>query len=160
MKKKLRTTPLRRDWTNHPSAKGLLGEKDFSVHNRARLHCKVLVFDTKKNMERFWSLALGLKLRGALGAVNCLGEIFQKDGVDEYVELDPRYFCVCSFVKRHLNTEVLIHEMVHVGEEYQKRVGFKGWPGEDGMPVEGIAYPAGIIGWQVNKWLHENNLYP
>jgi hypothetical protein len=159
--------PLPRCWRKHPKAKGLklLMEADVSLA-KSRLKAKLLVFNSRKDMAAWWRTVLECPLSGNFGAaVSPLIQEHQKtnkDGSDgvRWMTADPRYFCVMGFIKKWLHTEYIVHESVHAGYVYAKRVKRSPWNAEAmGMDEELVCYPAGIIAARVNYILHKHALY-
>jgi hypothetical protein len=141
--------PLRRDFSNHPHAKGLIWEDDIGF-KRTRLKCKLLVFDTVNHMKRFFKKALGHPIPGALGAVSYLA--YEVYNVDENgatslknVFVDPRYFAVMVLSKKNLDIETICHESVHAAFAFSQRDRIKKDPKAFDNPDENICYPAGAI---------------
>jgi hypothetical protein len=161
LKKKL----LRRDWSRHPAAKGLLLEHDIGV-GHGRLRAKLLVFRNCTALRRFWRDALGRPDLGRCcrGAVNGMfievHEYRKRQPVRTYLECDPRYFCVIGLVRGYLSMEIISHEAVHAGFNYAKRKSRTPWDEQaQHMDEEAICYPSGRIAAEINRVIHMAGLY-
>lgn len=145
--------------------KGLLLEKDLKIHRHARLRAKLAVFDSNKNLRKFWSKVLyttdlGDKTMGAVNALDRTCIRFLKDGSEEsHVERDPVYFCLIGLIKGHLSMEIICHESVHAGFALMRRKTGVLWAGQEDMPEESVCYPAGAVASLINLAVAEANLY-
>lgn len=148
-----------------PKVKGLLLEKDLKIHRNARLRAKLVVFDTNKNLRRFWNKVLytpdlGESCGGAVNALERTCIRFLKNGTEEsHIQRDPLYFCLIGLLKNHLTTEVICHESVHGAFALQRRRSGVLWSGQQDMPEEAVCYPAGILASLINFEIHKANLY-
>lgn len=154
---------IRRDWMNHPHAKGLLLNADICP-GASRLKAKLLVFNNRRNLRNFWRKGLGRsdigKCRGAVTELRWTVHNFKGKAETRYTEVDPRYFCVIGLVKGFLTMNIICHEAVHAGMAFSRRIKKTDWSNEvDRMPEEAICYPAGIIAQEINHVLFKNNLY-
>lgn len=161
MKTVLSKEPLRRDFTNHPKAKGLILESDVRI-NRGRLRLKLLVFRKPAHLLYFWKHALGKASlgKGCLGAVNSL-KILWDDTVTgkRRQEVDPRYFAIMGLCADHLGMEILSHEAVHAGYAYAQRVGTHSpWHDAFDLDEEHLAYPTGRVACEVLRTLRRHKL--
>lgn len=168
MKTVLSKQPLRRDFRNHPQAKGLFKEVDLRVTPRSRLFAKVLVFDTQADMRDFWNSAIGRSpiCRKTCAVVSGLAMErckIEKDGskTNNRVEVDPRYFCVMAFNLDDMVYEVLAHECTHAGFCYMRRLKhrspfYRHFSDDD---EEQVAYPTGRMFWALNKIFTTNGVY-
>lgn len=154
-------SPLPRQWSGHPSARGLLAEADIRVCGSGRLAAKLLVFSTPAALNRFW--VSGLRRPGlgkhTVGAVNSLmTEMIPVRG-PSHVRADPRYFCIVGLTRNNLSMEVICHEAVHAGMAYARRVKRSPWSEALDFDEEAVAYPAGRIAAAINRFLHDSGLY-
>jgi hypothetical protein len=124
--------PMRRDFANHPHAKGLVAEADIKPLPRGRLAAKLLVFESQPALRAFWKKTTGFDIsRRCPGVVNALAHEVIKVGrtdnePDEHRLCgDQRYFCMIGLC---------------LGEER-------------------IAYPSGAIAAGINDFLHRKKLY-
>lgn len=156
---------LPRRWSHRfPSVRA---EFDVRVTARSRLFAKVLVFETNRELCRFWRDGLGKGRLGSrtLGAVN--GMICERVDcrggreVRRRPLVDPRYFCVMGFVRSALCMEVIAHESVHAAFAYASRARWGSpWRGyADEMPEELVCYPAGAIAREIHAKCAELALY-
>lgn len=163
-------TNLPRNWSNNPKAKGIICEGDVGVYG-SRIKAKVLVFNTKTNLNNFWKKCLKKEsIKGASGAVNSMQISYSLEHVvskekRDYSEVDKNYFCVIGLVKSELHIEIIIHESVHAGFCYQLRRGNKDkWhngfdnDSENMALQEEVAYPTGSIAVGIIKLLQDNKL--
>lgn len=129
MKVSIRRGGLPHNCAGLPGADRALGIWDVRVTPRSRLHLKVLVFRTQRDLRRFWRIGLGKYLGPCLGAVNLLVEdrIDLKDGRVVERIVDARYFAVMGLVLRHCCQEVVTHESVHAAIGYAAR-STRAWP--------------------------------
>lgn len=155
-----------RNWRDHTAGSQIIYEKDICIIAGSRLRMKLLVFKTAADLKRFWRNSMdGWLPRGTLGVVNGLAQeviTVTKGRPDRSrMECDPRYFCVMGLVAYDLCFEVIVHESVHAGFCYSKRVKKKNmWPGQDELPdEESVCYPAGRIARQVNIAMHNSGMY-
>ena len=157
---------LPRSFARHPHAKGLVGECDVHPRPRGRLAAKVLVFDSQRSLRSFWRKAFGPDIsRHCLGVVNAIAEERWKpgktpaeDGPHRIIG-DARYFCVVGLCLGNLHAEVVVHEAVHAGYCYEKRVKRNMFGAAVGdFDEERIAYPVGVIAAGINDYLHAKGL--
>ncbi len=139
----------------------MIGEWDVGVSSGSRLRAKVLLFENKRDLRKFWRDKLG---KGDLGsrcpaAVNDLQCHCISNTGKEHLECDPRYFCVMGFVKSYLGMEIITHEAVHAGFAYAKRVKHKQWPNSAECDEESVCYPAGRIASAINRIFHKEGIY-
>lgn len=155
--------PLPRCWKRHPAAKGLVAETDIRVHRRGRLAAKLLVFDGKKSLRKFWRAAVHADDLGpeCYGVVNAFGRERWPEGERDraVLEGDARYFCLVGLCLGGLSMEVVTHEAVHAAFNYEKRVKRNLFGPAADFDEERIAYPAGIIAAAINRFLHSEGLY-
>ena len=151
----------------HPLYDGILAEASVRVTKHSRLRAKILVFRSNAAMKTFWKefLDIDCVCRKTRAIVNPLGVVrtkYRKDGTvaDEFWEADPRYFCIMGFIQKHLRMEIICHEAVHAGFAYLTRQTRRQWSLDDALDEEEVAYPTGIIASLINKYLHEEGLYP
>jgi hypothetical protein len=116
---------------------GVLAEADICPTPHGRLFAKLLVFKNTILLRRFWTSNLnkGELGRWTVGAVNGL-------------------------VKSKLSMAVIVHESVHAGFCYAKRVKRTPWAAARSFDEEEVAYPAGEIARKINIFLWKKELYP
>jgi hypothetical protein len=159
--------PIRRDWSRHPAAKGLLLDTDIGV-GHGRLKAKLLVFRNQTSLHHFWRHGLRKSNLGrfCLGAVNALAvEVLcvERKGAPEkrWIEADPRYFCVIGLVQGFLSMEIICHEAIHAGFAFAKRKARSPWEAQAlQFDEEAVCYPAGAIAAAINRALDKAGLYP
>jgi hypothetical protein len=159
--------PMRRDFANHPHAKGLVAEADIKPLPRGRLAAKLLVFESQPALRAFWKKTTGFDIsRRCPGVVNALAHEVIKVGrtdnePDEHRLCgDQRYFCMIGLCLGDLYPEILTHEAVHAGFCYEKRVKRNMFGKAVGdFDEERIAYPSGAIAAGINDFLHRKKLY-
>jgi hypothetical protein len=143
---------LPRDWSTLPGAEGLVFQGDVAVSKRSSLRAKVLLFRDHESMRRFWSKALGrpalshdtLAVSNPLTVKVHFCKVKGKPQRPPELRVDPRYFCALGFAQGALTPEFIIHESVHAGFAYSRRVGGKhDWV--DDCEEERVCYPAGRI---------------
>lgn len=145
---------------------GLVFQANIKVSAGSKLIMKLLVFKNKTKLQQFWKNDLSHSKnlgRYCVEAVNQLAtECIDFNGEKETCrsEVDKRFFCVMGLCLGNLSMEIICHESVHAGLAYARRVG-KMSPFKNGMDMEEeyICYPAGRIAGEINRILHENNLY-
>lgn len=147
-----------------PETSGLLLEKDLKVGDHSRLHAKLLVFDTNKNLRKFWktithSKDLGKHTRGAVNGLWSDCTDFKDNKEVRTLECDPRYFCLIGLLKGSLSMEIICHEAVHAGFAFHIRRSRIPWPGVEDLPEEAICYPAGRIASAINRAIDKAGLY-
>lgn len=134
-----------------PGAEKAVLVGDVRVTRCSRLSMKLLVFERKRDLHRFWKDGLG---SGGLSG-DCIGAVFDpsievvrvaKDGTesDHRRLVDPTYFAIMGLIRTRLELEVVVHESVHAAFAYMRRAGGRMWPNSDN-PEEWVAYPAGKI---------------
>jgi hypothetical protein len=149
--------PLPRNFRSHPHGQDIVAEKDLRI-GTSRLRCKLLLFDTRKGLRRFWKRAVSKADLGPQcpGAVNDLRytkyEVDRKGNQSNHrIEVDPRYFAVIGIVKNEHSALIVTHEAVHAGFAYYRRVRRTPWDRHiKRSEEEGVAYPAGEIGQGIN----------
>lgn len=156
-------TPLPRKWNLEEN--GIVLKSDIFITPRARLHAKLLVFDKSMSMRKFWKkyindFDLG---KSCLGVVNQLAihhMKFEKDGTEKnWIEADPRYYCVIGLINGRITTEIVIHEAIHAAFAYAKRVKKTPWYQEaKRFDEEEICYPAGRIADVIFRILKQENI--
>lgn len=159
--------PLPRIWSDHPAAKGIVGEAEIRVSGGSRLRAKLIVFESNKAMARFFKDALdksGVVTPDTMGICCPLtAEVFkiEKDGTESghFWEVDPRYFCLIGLLKDHLRMEIITHEAVHAGFAYAARQNCKQWVKGDVLDEEEVCYPAGRIASFINQFLSRRGFY-
>lgn len=164
MKVIARKIAVRKVWSNHPSASGVLLERDIGV-GHGRLKAKLIVFKTSAQLRAFWKDGLG---RGDLGRY-CLGAVnglyleihrVTKKKERRWLEVDPRYFCVIGLTEKGLSMEIVCHESVHAAFSFAKRKSRSPWDALiDDFDEEAICYPAGRIARSINRVLFAAKLY-
>jgi len=174
MRKKV-TTRLPRCWSEHPKAKDILAEFDIRPREGSRLALKVLVFKDSRTMAYNAFHMLGQDtlspqlvegndvgdVRGFVNPLVVTHEKWARDGSLEYafVEVDKRYFAVMGLSGADLCTEHVVHESVHAGFAFAKRVKCD-WDGRAlAFDEEEVCYPAGAIATAINNELHKRGLY-
>ena len=142
--------------------KTIIAEGDIAVRPSAKLHAKLLIFETTKDLRTFWKSIghdIGAKTLGAVNALSHEIHSFSKDGEKSWMECDPRYFCIIGLVKKHLRMEIICHESIHAGFAYAKRRRGDFWTHAREMDEESVCYPAGRIASAINRFLHDRGLY-
>lgn len=143
--------------------RGLLAQGDLRV-NHGRLRAKLVVFNSCRDMDRFWVRYLKNPLgRRCQGAVNPLGHYFLKvdrEGESKRViEADARYFCIIGLVRGYLTTRIVSHESVHAAFCFTKRRARSWWDAQSKhFHEEEIAYPAGEIARAIVAFLLRQKL--
>jgi hypothetical protein len=155
---------LPRCWRKHPACKGLVLEQDIAVSPRSRLRAKLLVFDGTRSLKQFCNRALNDKggwFDGMVHPCSYTLEQVGKDGTSHVFDVvDKKYFCIIGLAKTRLSTNVVCHESCHVGFRYADRVKRAGlWPGDWEVQEERVCFPAGRVFAEINKVLHEANLW-
>ena len=145
---------MRHDFAAHPAMAGLLAEFDVRPHPRGRLHAKVLIFGTSRQLAHFYRHGMGIRTRFRGGADGVRGAVVQTgiecasrppDPPSSLWVADRRYFCIIGLTRNGIGAEVVTHEAVHAAQCYVRRVKMNTY-GPDGNPEpERIAYPAGRI---------------
>lgn len=174
MRKKV-TTRLPRCWSAHPKASGIVAEFDVCPRKGSPLACKVLVFKDAKTMARNAKYMLGFasltpklvdgntlgECRGFVNPLSATCEKWARDGSLEYayVEVDKRYFAVMGLTADAVCTEHVVHESVHAGFAYAKRVKCDWDARALSFDEEEVCYPAGVIAVAINNELHKRGLY-
>lgn len=144
---------------------GLIAQTDLSIVSGSRLRAKVLVFERVTDLRKFWkehviSYPLGKCFAAVTGRMTEVQTVKADGSWKRRVgELDRRYFCVIGLARRHLETEVIVHESVHAGFCYAKRAAKKPWLEVGDFDEEEICYPAGRVAHKLNHWLHAAGLY-
>lgn len=139
----------------------IFGEWDVGLSAGSRLCAKVLLFENNHDLCRFWKESLGKselckKTSAAVNALQC--HCISSTG-KEYMECDPRYFCVMGFIRGRLGMEIITHESVHAGFAYAKRVKHKKWPNSLECDEESVCYPAGRIASTINRAFRKEGIY-
>lgn len=153
-------------FARHPAAVNLVAECDITPCPHGRLAAKVLIFDSRKSLKKFWKDAFGHNVgRGCMGVVNALAtEVMSigKDGKENRPKIsrgDGRYFCAVGLCQGYLTMEIITHESVHAGFCYERRVrrNMFGEAAKD-FDEERIAYPVGGIADAISRFLHSKKL--
>lgn len=136
---------------------------DLKLSRGSRLLAKVIVFKNMTAMraafKKYFDSELG---NGCMAAVHDLARevvSFREGEESKHLEVDKKYYCVIGFTLEYLNMEIICHECVHAGYAYEKRVRRDVWAPINSIDEERVAYPAGKLARQINKWLWKNNLY-
>lgn len=143
-----------------PNAKGLVASGTIRI-NRGSLRAMVVVFDTPRNLNRFWKATMGSSLGdSARGAVNALGCTRENVTTGRVVyEVDRRYFCLVGLVRGYLGTEVITHESVHIAYAFAKRRSRNEWDEyAEESHEEILAYPTGRAAAELVRWLRRKKL--
>jgi hypothetical protein len=143
--------------------KGVLLERDIRASRRGRLRAKLLVFDSKQSLRRFWRARVSKVALGhdCLGAANALS-IFRSDPTTgrERLYVDRRYFCVIGLVRTRLWATILMHEAAHAGFCYARRLGGGGpFAKIFDMDEEKVCYPAGNVAGGINAAVRAAGFY-
>lgn len=153
--------PLPRHWASLAEDYGLLGELDIRVRSRSRLWAKALMFDSNRNLRRFWKdiLARPDTCRATKGIVTQLRETVVRQDGTTHLRVDPRYFCIIGLIAGYCGMEIVTHESVHAAFAYYKRTRGRTdlWPGSDVNEEEDVCYPAGRIASALAQWCHRHN---
>jgi len=153
MKNRTAKKSVPRSYRRHHKELGILHEFDVRLDPRSRLKAKVLIFKSKRPMQRFCDKVLdrqiGYGFEAAVMNHHCHIYNFDNGKERQFLEVDPRYVCTAVFHQKALNLEIISHESVHVGHAYAERNRRRKWPGQDGNGEEAIAYPSGIFTQQV-----------
>lgn len=157
MRSRHAATPLPRDWKSKP-VPGILLERDIKVRPSSRVYAKLLVFENRADLRRFWTEDLGKEElgEGCCGAVHPLWRTVDEGRIQEF---DPRYFCVIGLIKDYLSMEIICHESVHAGYAYAERCRGVKWPGCGELEEEYLAYPTGAISAGINFAVSKAGLY-
>jgi hypothetical protein len=144
--------------------KGVLLERDIRASRRGRLRAKLLVFDSRQSLRRFWQGRLakaGHLGRGCLGAVNALSVFCRNPTTGrECLYVDRRYFCVIGLVRTRLWATILMHEAAHAGFCYARRLGGGGpFAKISDMDEEKVCYPAGNVAGGINVAVRAAGFY-
>lgn len=157
---------LPRDWSTLPGSEGLIFQGDVAVSKRSSLRAKVLLFRDLESMGRFWRLGLGrpalshdtLAVSNPLTVTVHFCKVKGKPQRPPEVRVDPRYFCALGFAKGALTPEFIIHESVHAGFAYSRRVrGKHEWL--DDNEEERVCYPAGRIADGIIRMFSKEGLF-
>jgi hypothetical protein len=157
---RLNPTVLPRDWSTLRGAEGLVLQSDVSVSKGSSLHVKVLLFQDLPSMHRFWKLGLGRPALSpdTLAVSNPLTDevhFCKTKGIPQRppeLQVDPRYFCALGFARDCLTYEFVVHESIHAGFAYSRRVrGKHRWYDDDSRGEERVCYPAGRIAESIFK---------
>lgn len=155
--------PLPRQWEAMAKDYGLLGELDIRVRQGSRLWAKALMFDSNRNLQRFWRdrLDRGELGRSTKGVVTQLRETVIPHVGRPHIRVDARYFCIIGLIAGHCGMEILTHESVHAAFAYYKRIRGRTtlWPGSDENEEEDVCYPAGRIATALADWCHRRNYF-
>lgn len=154
-------SPLPKSWRRITGKIPVALEADIRLTRSSRLRAKLLVFENRHDLHRFWKDVLRLPLGHpgkCAGAVNSLAvdrvRIRQGHPDRHTMAVDPRYFCVIGLSLGWLTMEVLAHEAVHAGMAYAKRRRGDMWLTRHEFDEEEIAYPIGRIARQLNRATH------
>lgn len=156
MKNRIAKKSVPRSYRRHHKELGILNEFDVALDKRSRLRAKVLIFKSKRPMQRFCNKVLDRQIGYAFEAavMNHQQHVYNFDNGKErqFLEVDPRYVCTAVFHQKALSVEIIAHEAVHVGHAYAERRRSRKWPNQDDNEEEAIAYPTGIFTQQlINK---------
>lgn len=151
-----------------PYADGILLNKDFRLHQKSRMWCKLLVFPNKTALQRFvtvngfWgSGRIGRDSVGACLHMYVTGERCVGNKTIRRLIVDPRYFSVILLNTDYMNVEAIAHESTHAALSYVHRTQWKNVWGcrphesEDEM----VCYPAGQIASKITGLLLKHGLY-
>jgi hypothetical protein len=143
--------------------KGVLLERDIRASRRGRLRAKLLVFDSKLSLHRFWRARVSERKlgRGCVGAVNALSILRCNPTTGrERLYVDRRYFCVIGLVRTHVWATTLTHEAMHAGFCYARRLGGGGpFAKIDDHEEEEVCYPAGNVAGGINAAVRAAGFY-
>lgn len=148
--------------------RGIVAECDIRPTPRGRLYAKVLIFKSRNDLLRFTHKSMGRWAHPSRDwTCACVQLLCRwRERLDRgrwtrrMTATDPRYFCVVSLCRGHLNMRIISHEAVHVGFCYAKRVKRTPWAAARDFDEEEIAYPAGEFARLLNAFLHKRGLYP
>jgi hypothetical protein len=118
------------------------------VSPRARIHLKVLVFETAVAMREMFQKMGGDPGRNSGGCVLYCSRDHNdfRDGKETATRyVDPRFFAVMGLVAGRIDLDTLTHECVHAAEAYADRFPHLKWPNQRVSPFEKYCYPAGIL---------------
>lgn len=154
-----------RSLSRTPKIPGMIAQCDVRPTDAGYLTAKVMVFQDRNSMNRFWrkSFDCGISRNCKGVAKGLFGWTERVDQAGKWVRKcitgDRRYFCVIGLIHGHLNMEVVTHESVHAGLCYAKRATRTPWAKYGDFDEEQIAYPAGRIAARINQFLHKKGLY-
>jgi hypothetical protein len=146
--------PLPRLW--YTLDKSICAEASVQVRKRDKVRLKVLVFDSKAALGRFWRERLGIPIGSRCNGV--VSSLRNYEG-DNICLVDPRYFAIMGLVKTRLSYQIITHEACHAAGMYVDRtLRHKRRFSDNNEPAdEELAYPLGIIADSVFNWLNENH---
>lgn len=153
--------PLPSRWKSINVVKPAVWVGDILTTNSSRLSLKLLVFNTLKDLRRFYRwLKPGMEIGNCKGCcIRLETEIIDfKDGVRErnYLRCDPRYYAVMCLLRQHLTTNIIVHEAVHAGIALAER-STKVWD-RSGNWEEQLCYPTGRIAANIVHALRQDGL--
>ena len=151
----------------HPLHGGIVHEARIKVTKHSRLCAKLLIFDNHASLKDFFERILDRRgsvtddTRGIVTALSWKVTCFSnKEQEKEYIEVDPRYFCLIGLIMGYLRMDIICHEAVHAAFNYKERQNRRLWDdGDNPDHEEEICYPAGIIASRINSFCHNEGLY-
>jgi hypothetical protein len=159
---------LPRDWSTLTGADGLVYQADVAVSKASTLRAKVLLFKDLPHLHGFWKTALDrptphpdtLALCNPLTTTVYFCKVKGRPQRPPEVRVDPRYFCVLGFAQGHLTPEYIVHESIHAGFAYSRRVrGGHRWLDDDVEGEERICYPAGRVADAIIRRFHKGGFF-
>lgn len=126
------------------------------INRHSRLRCKLLIFRTREDLDRWYSHVLkrpGIVCKGTQGIFGNLSE--ERDGV---LYVDPYYFGIICLIKGFVTPEIVIHECIHAAFAYASRMKGRQWSRPTDLPEEEICYPAGSMSAMLLQYLANENL--
>ena len=146
--------PLPRLW--YRLDESIAAECSVRVRRGDKVRLKVLVFDSKKAMARFWREQLGIPIGPRCNGV--VSSMRRYDSAGNCL-VDPRFFAIMGLVKTRLSYQIITHEATHAASMYVDRTlrHKRRFSGNNELVDEELAYPLGIIADSVFNWLNENN---
>jgi hypothetical protein len=163
---RLNSDKLPRDWTTLPGSEGISFQSDVAVSPKSSLRLKVLVFRHRADLFRFWKRGLAWgephpSTRAVFNPLTVTVEDYsrtpRKLRRPPELLVDPRYFGVIGFIEGALTPEYIIHECIHAGFAYSRRVGGNHhWPDDD--EEERVCYPAARLADAVIRSLHNKGM--
>lgn len=133
---------------------------------RARLKCKLLVFETWQDMDKFFTEALGRpkavdsRTHAICSRLDSEVESYATDPPTRYTLVDPNYFALIGLIRSKITLEVVAHECTHAGLAYAARSTTKWTSPKDDHPEEPVCYPVGKLTAQIWDYLNEENIIP
>lgn len=137
-----------------------IASTDLRLTRGSKLKARLAVFENGAQMRREWKQCFKEHLgRKTVGAVKSLAlDVITAEGLEYTEHPNADYYCFIGLIKGYLSMEIVCHESVHAGFAYAERVNRDIFPSE-GDEEERIAYPAGKVARQINRWLHKNGYY-